>query len=181
MNSSELGCFDPFSLTSGAAGSSSPNQIAGEGILMSLKPLIVLAALASLAAAPAAAQHKSNEARDTMRALGVEAPTGKKLEKLIAKAEKHPLGARANPVRENMPEGEIAYLRRLRCADGTPPAFKRTGNVGEGVYGSIIDLYLVTCTGKAPVEVHMDMYHDGPETRTVPGFTLAPAAPAPGA
>jgi hypothetical protein len=146
---------------------------------MSLKPLIVLAVLASLAAAPAAAQRMPNQARDTMRTFGFRAPTGKKLEKLIAKAEKHPLGARANPVRENMPEGEIAYLRRLRCADGTPPAFNRAGSVGAGVYGSIMDLYLVTCTGKAPVEVHMDMYHDGPETRTVPGFSLAPAAPAP--
>ncbi len=147
---------------------------------MVLKALAVLAALASLAAAaPAAAQHKPNEARDTMRSFGFEPPTGKKLEEIIAKAERHPLGSKKNPIRENMPQGEIAYLSRLRCADGKAPAFSRQGNVGQGPYGSIVDLYIVTCKGAKPVEVYMDMYHDGPETRPVPGFTIAAEEPAP--
>ena len=140
---------------------------------MSWKPLIAFAALATLAAAmPAAAEHKPNKARDTMRELGVKAPTGKKLQKKIAEAEKHPLGSLKNPIRENMPEGQRAYLARLRCPDGQTPAATRRGNVGAGVYGSIIDLYDVTCPGAKPVEVHMDMYHDGPENRPVPGFTI---------
>ena len=143
---------------------------------MSLKPLILAAALASLAAAaPAAALEKPNEARDTMRSLGMEVPSGKKLQRMIGEAEKHPLGSRKNPIRENMPQGQRAYLERLRCPGGEKPAATRQGNIGEGVYGSIVDLYIVTCPGAKPVEVHMDMYHDGPEDRPVPGFTMAAA------
>jgi hypothetical protein len=148
---------------------------------MILKPLVTLAALASLAAAPAAALEKPNEARDRMRALGIEAPAGKKLEKAIARAERHPLGSLKNPIRENMPKGQAAYLARLRCADGQTPHAARRGNVGQGPYGSIVDLYDVTCPGKPSVEIHMDLYHDGPETRPVPGFTVAPPEAAPSA
>ena len=141
---------------------------------MSLKLLASLAALA-MVAAPAAAQERPNRARDTMRALGLEPMSGKKLEKTIAKAERSPLGSKANPIRENMPEGELAYLARLRCADGAKPTAVRKGNVGTGIYGSIVDLYAVTCPGAEPVDVYMDMYHDGPENRPVPGFTIVPA------
>jgi hypothetical protein len=140
---------------------------------MSMKPLIVLAALAGLAAAPAAAQPKPNEAREMMEQLGM-APSAAALKKSIAKAEKHPLGSRNNPVRENMPQGQRAYLARLRCADGQAPAATRSGNVGLGVFGFTVDRYEVTCPGKPAVEVFMDMYHDGPESRPVPGFTMAP-------
>jgi hypothetical protein len=142
---------------------------------MSLKPLAALALLAGLSAAPAAAFEKPNEARDTMRRMGMAGLSGDKLEKAVAKAEKHPLGSAKNPVRENMPQGQRAYLGRLRCPGGEAPAATRQGNVGAGIYGNMVDLYLLTCPGSAPVEVRMDMYHDGPETRPVPGFTIAPA------
>ena len=84
------------------------------------------------------------------------------------------LGSKANPVRENMPKGEYDYLHRLRCPDGQAPAANRVGNVGTGVYGNIVDLFRVACAGAATVEIYMDMYHDGPELRPVPGFTIAP-------
>jgi hypothetical protein len=141
---------------------------------MTLKLLVLLALGSAAAAFPAAAQPRANEGRDIMRSMGLKTMSAKKLAKAIAEAERHPLGSKANPVRENMPEGQRAYLSRLRCADGAKPAVTRQGNVGPGVYGSIVDLYDVTCPGAAPVKVHMDMYHDGPETRPVPGFTMAP-------
>lgn len=141
------------------------------------KPLAALAML-GLLAGPAAAQSRPNEARDMARQLGMAGLSGKKLAKAIAKAEQSPLGSKANPVRENMPAGQLAYLARLRCADGSTPAYFREGNVGLGVYRNIVDLYRVTCAGAAPVEVYMDMYHDGPENRPIPGFTIA--APASG-
>jgi hypothetical protein len=141
---------------------------------MSLKLLIALALGCAVATVPAAAQHRPNEARDMMKQLGGGGLSGKKLAKAIAKAELSPLGSKANPIRENMPQGQLAYLRRLRCPDGTAPAFFREGNVGTGIYRNIVDLYKVTCAGSAPVEVYMDMYHDGPELRPVPGFTMAP-------
>jgi hypothetical protein len=139
---------------------------------MNLKIVCAVLALAC-AAGPAVAQHRPNSARDMMRALGMHPLEGKKLDKAIAKAEANPLGSKANPVRENMPRGEYAYLGRLRCADGQHPAATRVGNVGTGVYGNIVDLFQVTCPGAA-VAVYMDMYHDGPELRPLPGFTIDP-------
>ena len=136
-----------------------------------------IAALGLFAAPQAWAQHRPNEARDTMRALGA-GLDGKALEAAIAEAERFPLGSKENPVRENGPAGQRAYLARLRCADGTAPKFARAGNVGDGPFGYIVDLYRVTCAGAPPVDVHMDMYHDGPETRPVPGFTIAGEADA---
>ena len=143
---------------------------------MPLKLMLALAALApTVLAGPAAALERPNEARDMMRAMGMKGLSPKKLAKAIAKAERSPLGSKANPIRENMPQGELDYLRRLRCPDGSAPASDRKGNIGAGVYGNIIDLYTVTCPGSAAVEVHMDMYHDGPEKRPIPGFTIVPA------
>ena len=37
---------------------------------------------------------------------------------LVAAADAHPLGTLENPVRVGGPDGERAYLARLRCADG---------------------------------------------------------------
>lgn len=134
--------------------------------------LPALAAAALLATGTAHAQSRPNEARDMMLQLGAPGLKGSALEAAIAEAEKHPLGSSENPVRENQPNGQRAYLRRLRCADGSQPLFERVGNVGEGPYGFIVDLFKATCAGHAPVEIHMDMYHDGPENRPVPGFTI---------
>lgn len=140
---------------------------------MAFKPLLILA-LAFALAAPVAAQNRANEARDMMRAMGMKVMSGKKLAKAIARAERSPLGSKANPVRENMPTGQLAYLSRLRCPGGAKPAYAREGNVGLGVYGNIVDAYSLTCPGAAPVTIYMDMYHDGPENRPVPGFTIVP-------
>ncbi|MBV9930393.1 MAG: hypothetical protein JO013_05565 [Alphaproteobacteria bacterium] len=140
---------------------------------MSLKVLAAALAL-TCAAAPAAAQNRPNQARDMMRELHMGGLEGAKLAKAIARAEASPLGSKANPVRENMPRGEYAYLHRLRCPDGQAPSATRVGNVGTGVYGNIVDLFQVACPGARPVEVYIDMYHDGPETRPVPGFTIEP-------
>jgi len=145
---------------------------------MSFRLLIGLAAFA-FAASPAVAQQRANEGRDLMRQLGAGGLQGTKLDKAIAKAERSPLGSKANPIRENMPQGEMAYLARLRCPGGQPPAASRKGNIGTGVYGNIVDRYEVACAGARPVDVYMDMYHDGPELRPIPGFTLAPPEVAP--
>jgi len=101
---------------------------------------------------------------------------GARLEAAISRASGHPLGSKENPVRVSMPQGQHAYLRRLRCPDDRAPTFERVGNFGPGVFGSIIDGYRVTCGGEAePAEhlIYMDMYHpDHIETAPPPGFTL---------
>jgi hypothetical protein len=83
-----------------------------------------------------------------------------------------PLGDKGNPVRVLSPRGQYAYLSQLVCPDGATPAFRRVGNFGVGVYGTIIDGYDVNCAGRSSM-VFMDMYHpDYVEQRPVPGFTI---------
>lgn len=136
----------------------------------------------SVLAAPAAArqeQPRTNQQAETMRAIGLPGLTGSRLAEAIAAADAHPLGSKENPVRSNMPQGERAYLDKLRCADGSAPAYVRLGNIGVGAFGYVVDHYQVTCEGQPGVSVMMDMYHDHEESRPVPGFTLAAAAPLP--
>ncbi len=141
-----------------------------------MRKFVALIGIAALGIAAAPIQDRQegkvpNGARDMMLSLGA-GMKGKALEAAIAKAEAFPLGSADNPVRENGPGGEEAYLRKLRCADGTAPSFARAGSVGAGPYRFIVDLYKVTCPGKAAADVYIDMYHDGPETRPVAGFTI---------
>jgi hypothetical protein len=94
----------------------------------------------------------------------------------LTEAAKHPLGTEKNPVRADMPEGQRAYLSRLRCGDGKAPTYRRVGNLGAGVFGSIVDSYDVRCAGSQPAQtfVVMDMYFSGyVETQPVAGFTIA--------
>ncbi len=127
--------------------------------------------LAGGAALPAAA-------KDDVYIFGFKVPGGKKLAKLIEKAQAYPLGSKENPVRADMPGGQRAYLARLRCADGQAPAFFRVGNFGMGPYERIIDGYEVTCKDSTPekVMIFIDMYHpDYEEPAAVEGFTIEPA------
>jgi hypothetical protein len=95
----------------------------------------------------------------------------------LKKADKHPLGSERNPVRADMPDGQRAYLARLRCSNEAPPTWRRVGNLGAGVFGSIVDQYDVRCEGSHPARtiIVMDMYFSGyKETRVIDGFTIAP-------
>ena len=87
------------------------------------------------------------------------------------------LGDETNPVLADMPPGEHAYLRRLRCSNGQPPAFSRLGSMGIRHSSHVIDGYEATCAGGEPARatIFMDMYHPGHvEARAVPGFTIVP-------
>lgn len=106
--------------------------------------------------------------------LGQSVMRGGPLERAIAEADRHPLGSAQNPVRADSPVGQQAYLRRLRCSDGTTPKFRRDGNIGVGAFGNIVDLYAVGCGMGQARAVYMDMYHSGyVERRAVPGFTIS--------
>ncbi len=71
----------------------------------------------------------------------------------------------AAPAEVCMVEGQLDFLTRVTCADGSSPFGSReeahgarTGNVGPGGRcGSIIDLYVVPCP-EASYEVHIDLY-----------------------
>lgn len=95
--------------------------------------------------------------------------------RIAQEASAYPLGNRENPIRAHMPEGQRAYLQRLRCNNGRAPSFHRTGNLGMGIYGNIIDNYEVVCPGSGGGRhmLIMDMYHpDHIETAAPPGFNI---------
>lgn len=100
----------------------------------------------------------------------------KDLDRLIAEADQFPLGSMENPVRVFMPDGEQAYLSRLRDSDGDPVLFHRLGSMGTGVFDNVIDRYLVTAPvkGEEPRHIHFDMYHQRFEDRPVDGYGIVP-------
>jgi hypothetical protein len=91
---------------------------------------------------------------------------------LVAAADAHPLGTAENPVRVGGPEGERAYLARLRCADGSAVRVGARRETGAGAFGSVTGSYEVFC-GTAAGRIVFDMYHEEHvETRAPQGFTL---------
>lgn len=132
---------------------------------------LIVALSAGCAAAPPPAPPPS--AADFLGNMG--RVGGPELARRINIASRYPLGSKENPVRVNMPAGQQAYLRRLRCSTGSAPTFNRVGNFGAGVYGSIIDGYNVVCpTGEPKTSmIYMDMYHpEHDEKAPPPGFTI---------
>ncbi|HYJ29589.1 MAG TPA: hypothetical protein VEW25_04535 [Allosphingosinicella sp.] len=139
---------------------------------------LVLAATAFLAAAPAAAQPKPGDRtmspEQMLRDFGL-APDQDDLREALAAAEAHPLGTPENPVRVGGPDGERAYIARLRCADGNAPQIGPRANAGVGAFGTIVDVYPLDCGSAAPgrFQLVMDMYHEEHrESRAPAGFTL---------
>lgn len=126
--------------------------------------------------APRVAGLSAAEARGLETMLrGESRVSGDALARPVAAADARPLGSKENPVRASRPEGQRAYLARLRCGDGRAPKYSRNGSYGVGVFGNIIDGYAVDCGSAAPgrTEVFMDMYHPSHvETRAAPGFTI---------
>ena len=93
---------------------------------------------------------------------------------LVAAAAAHPLGSAENPVRVGGPEGERAYLGRLRCADGSQARVGARREAGVGAFGSVVFAYELGCGAQAG-RVVFDMYHEEHvETRAPAGFTLRP-------
>lgn len=85
------------------------------------------------------------------------------------------LGSAENPVRANMPQGQRAYLSRLRCDNGRAPTFERQGSAGMSPYGMVVDAYAVVCAGSKPASsvIYIDMYHPAHiETAAPPGFGI---------
>ena len=88
------------------------------------------------------------------------------------------LGSMENPVQTCGPAGQHEYLMRLRCAAGEAPKFSRSGSMGRGPYGGIVDGYRVECKDSEALIV-MDMYRcKGREMQAVTGFTILDELPA---
>lgn len=139
-----------------------------------LRNMMLVSAVAMMVSGPALARDRTGDLLARMMSGGpmLDEP---ELSKRIAEAEKHPLGSKENPVRVEMPQGQREYLSSLRCSDGSVPSFSRNGNLGMGIYMSMLDDYVVDCGSAAPGQVHvvMDMYFPAhKESRPVPGFTI---------
>jgi hypothetical protein len=132
---------------------------------------------AALLAAPAQAEKKlkdlSTSPEQLMRDGGLSDDDG--TEAAVAAAANKPLGTLENPVRVGGPEGERAYIARLRCADGSLPKVGPRGQGGVGAFGSTVDLYPLDCGAAAPgrFALLMDPYHEEHrEDRAPAGFLL---------
>jgi hypothetical protein len=137
-------------------------------------------AAAFLLAAPAGAEEKPGDRtrspEQMVREFGF-AGDQDDIAAAIAAAQAHPLGTIANPVRVGGPEGERAYLSRLRCANGAAPVIGQRGSGGTGAFGTVVATYPLDCGAAAPgrFSLVMDMYHEEhDETRAPAGFTLVP-------
>lgn len=143
--------------------------------------LLTCAVLLVLSATPAFAQElgeRTTSPQAMMAELGL-APGQDDLAEAIAAAQAHPLGTMENPVRVGGPEGERAYILRLRCSDGSTPRIGPRSNAGVGAFGTVVDAYVLDCGAAAPgrTELVMDMYHDEHrEDRAPSGFTITPLA-----
>ena len=143
-----------------------------------MRTTTLLLAVAVLLAIPAQAQpprKQSPAPRDVLAAVGA-GNTDAALAQAIAAAGAHPLGTLANPIRVAGPEGERAYLARLRCSDGRAPTIGTRAAAGIGAYGSLVDAYPLDCRGAAPgrVSLVLDRYHEeNQEARAPAGFQIA--------
>ncbi len=141
---------------------------------MRLRPLILCSLIL---AAPASAQ-RLGERTATPEAMLAQMDSGgadDALREQIAAAAAHPLGAAENPVRVGGPDGERAYLARLRCADGSPPEIGAREEAGVGAFGSVVGAFPLQCVGASGVRIVMDRYHaEHVETRAPQGFTILP-------
>jgi len=142
---------------------------------------IPLIALILLAATPAFGQ-QSGQPRLGARTQSPEQLLGEmnrlspeeEMRQQVEAADAHPLGTVENPVRVGGPEGEHAYLGRLRCADGSAPQIGTRRDAGVGAFGSVVGAYELAC-GPQVSRIVFDIYHEeNVETRAPAGFTLRP-------
>ena len=140
-------------------------------------PLFVIALLA---AGPALAQQPGQpqlgartQSPDSMAGALNRVSPEEEMRQLAAAADAYPLGSLENPVRVGGPEGERAYLSRLRCSGGSTPQIGGRGDGGVGAFGSVVDAVALSCGGSR-VRLMFDIYHEEHvETRAPAGFTLA--------
>jgi hypothetical protein len=136
-------------------------------------------AIAAAAAIPAAAAPKPGDRtvapEQLLGEMGDAAPYDE-VESAAAAAAAYPLGTLANPVRVGGPEGQRAYVSRLRCGDGSAPRAGTSSPGGVGAYGSVVALVPLDCGAASPGRFGLivDIYHEEHrEERAPAGFTLA--------
>jgi hypothetical protein len=132
---------------------------------------LMAAALAAAQPASPPIGQRTNAPEQMIPGLGLAPDAGE--DPAIAAAAAFPLGSKENPVRVGGPEGERAYLARLRCADGSMPQLGPRTSQGVGAFGSVVSGYELQCAAVRTMLI-MDMYHEEHrEDRAPPGLTIA--------
>jgi len=139
--------------------------------------ILIVPMLGALLTIPAHAmkppREESPASKEALNALG-EGNGDEELAQAIAVANTHPLGTLQNPIRVEGPEGAQAYLGRLRCMDGSIPKIGVKSPGGVDTYGTVTDVYPVSCGKDAPIPLTFDIYHaENVETRPPAGFQAA--------
>ena len=138
--------------------------------------LPLFAAIVVLIATPAAGQRLGERSRAPAAMIPDLrlAPGDDDLQQAMAEAETHPLGSLANPIRVGGPEGERAYLARLRCDGGAAPRIGPRSDGGVDPFGTVTRVYRIECAGAAG-RIFFDIYHEEHvEDRAPAGLTIAP-------
>jgi hypothetical protein len=140
-----------------------------------MRRLLLVTAL--LSAAPAIAQPRPGDRTRSPEQMQAEfaIPAGQEdIAEALAAAAAHPLGTSENPVRVGGPEGERAYIARLRCPGGAAPQVGPRREAGVGAFGTVVAAYALDC-GAARFDLVMDMYHEEHrESRAPAGLSLVP-------
>lgn len=141
---------------------------------MHIRSLALFAVPLLVLAAPVTAQQLGAPTATPEEMLGQmdEAASEAEMARLIAAAAAFPLGSIDNPVRVGGPQGERAYLARLRCGDGAPIRVGNRVDAGVGAFGTVTAAYPVACGGTTR-RIVFDMYHaEHVEDRAPPGFAI---------
>lgn len=142
-------------------------------MVMTLSLLAFLLAAAQPATPPSPPIGQRSAAPEALL-RGFDAAPDAEEEAAVVAAARFPLGTIDNPVRVGGPDGERAYLGRLRCPDGSRPGFGPRADQGVGAFGTVVAGYSARCQGQPPVTIVLDMYHEeAQETRAPSGFTLS--------
>jgi hypothetical protein len=136
---------------------------------------------ATIVASPVAAQkpklgQRTAPPEKSMAGIG-EGSSDAEVAQELAAAANFPVGTLQNPVRVAGPEGERAYLARLRCSDGTGARVGAQRPGGTDSFGNVADLAPVDCGGAAPAhaDILIDVYQEEHVLEAAPaGFQLAP-------
>lgn len=140
-------------------------------------PLLLVAALSTAAQAASPSVGQRTMSPDQLLASFGATPNSAEEDPTIAAAAAFPLGSTENPVRVGGPEGERAYLARLRCGNGAAPGIGARADGGVGAFGSVVNSYTLDCGSAAPgrASIALDIYHgEHREDRAPPGFTISP-------
>lgn len=146
------------------------------------KSIFLLICTGAVVASPASAQQKPKLGQRTatpeqsMAGIG-QGSSDAEVDQELAAAANFPVGTLRNPVRVVGPEGERAYLARLRCADGSVPRIGAQRPGGTDVFGNVADVAPVDCGAAAPAhaDIAIDIYQEEHVLEAAPaGFQLAP-------